>query len=367
MEASAQARFNAYAQEIDAIEEQLGGQDELRYQASFERWVRGGHGPQGLRSTDRPFFEKRNTIGLEGGQAAYPGATSGVVVPMAYADAIVSATKYAGPLLQLATVKMTPGGNPMAFPGDNDTTVTAALMTEAGAASAVNINLNQVILEGYKVHSNIVVMSVEAVEDSRVTPNLHAYLAERFGVRFGRLINQYATTGSGSGVPTGFITAAGAAVGSIAGANANDGTSTAHNSIGTGDCTTLQAALDYSYFLDATWQVHPATLAVLSGQLDKQGRLLYPGLQNDVQTINGKRIFANPNMDPLPQTTSGTYNVLALGDFSKLVIRMATPTFIRLEQTYAINGQVGFLAYTRVDSNIVDGGGGAIKYMTCVV
>jgi HK97 family phage major capsid protein len=360
--------LSKWSAELDNIEQQLGSVLNERHIRAYEQWLRYGYAR--LNQDQRIAFaeiEYRNTVGLEGGGTAYPGSVNGVIVPMAYAEAIVSATKFAGPLMQLATVDITPHGNPKAYPGDNDTSVAAAFVTESGAASAVDLTVNQVILGGYKVHSNIVIMSVEAVQDTQVTPHLHGYLSGRFGVRFGRFINQYSTTGSGSSQPTGYITAAGSATGTAAGANANDGTSNSHNSLGTVDFETLQAALDYSYFLNSSWQVHPTTLAVLCGQLDKQGRLLFPGLQNDTQTINGKRVYTNPWLGPLPATGPNSPAVstptLVLGDFSKFVIRMAKPIFQRLEQTYAASGRVGFLAFTRVDSNIVAGGGTPIVYL----
>jgi hypothetical protein len=46
-----------------------------------------------------------------------------------------------------------------------------------------------------------------------------------------------------------------------------------------------------------------------------------------------------------------------------MFIRMAKPIFMRLEQTYALSGRIGFLMFTRVDSNIVAGGGTPILYL----
>ena len=148
--------------------------------------------------------------------------------------------------MQLCEVDWTPHGNPKAYPGDNDTAVSAAFMSEAGAATVTDLTVNLAILGGYKVHSNTIRMSREFVEDVLVTPDLHGYLAARFGVRFGRLINQFATTGTGSSQPTGFLTAVGTAAGTAVGASANDGSS-GTNTLGTVDFQTLETALDYSY------------------------------------------------------------------------------------------------------------------------
>jgi HK97 family phage major capsid protein len=366
-----QEHLNNWTAEIANIDQKIGDQTDGRYTYIFEKWLR--HGGASLDREEQALmrrWEERATIGVEGTPTggAYPGSTAGVVVPLAYADAIVAATKYAGPLLQLATVDVTPNGNVKNYGGINDTSETAALVTEGSAASVVDITANGAYLSGYKIHSNILKMSIEAATDVRVFPDLAGFLARTFGVRFGRYANVHGTTGAGSGADmTGFITSAGAATGTVAGANANDGTSNSHNSLGTADFETLQAALDYSYFLGAVWMVHPQTLAVLCGQLDKQGRLLFPGLQNDVQTINGKRVYANPSLGPLPAAGPNSPAVstptLVLGDFSKLVIRMSTPVFQRFDELYASTGQVGFMAFTRVDSQVIAGGGSPILYL----
>jgi HK97 family phage major capsid protein len=231
-----------------------------------------------------------------------------------------------------------------------------------------DLTVNQTILGGYKVHSNTIKMSREAVEDTLVTPDLHGYLAARFGVRFGRLINQYATTGTGSSQPTGFLTAVGTAAGTAVGASGNDGSSGA-NTLGTVDFEKLESSLDYSYRLNATYQVHPSTLTALKYQLDKNGRLVFPGLQTAEQTIGGYKVYANPFLPALPASVGSptTYKgTLCFGDFSKFVIRLATPAVMRLEQLYGQTLQIGFLAWTRFDSNIVDGGGGAIQFLNTV-
>jgi HK97 family phage major capsid protein len=167
--------------ELRQIESQVGNVLAERHDKAFHKWLR--HGMTGLNLDLRTALaevEYRATIGLEGGGAAYPGSTNGVIVPMGYRDAIASATKYAGPLMQLCDVDWTPHGNPKAYPGDNDTSVSASFMSEAGGTTVTDLTVNLAILGGYKVHSNTIKMSREAVEDTLVTPNLHEYLAARF-------------------------------------------------------------------------------------------------------------------------------------------------------------------------------------------
>jgi HK97 family phage major capsid protein len=356
-----------YESELRQIESQVGNVLQERHDKAFRTWLRRGH--SGLTPDLRAALvevDYRATLGLEGGGAAYPGSTTGVLVPMGYRDAIASATKFSGPLMQLADVDWTDHGNLKAYPGDNDTAVSATFLNESAQVASVDLTQNQVILGAYKVQSGIIVMSREEVQDVVVRPSLHDFLAARFGVRFGRLINQYATTGTGVNQPTGFLTSVGTAAGTAVGASGNDGSSGA-NTLGTVDFQVLESKLDYSYRQNAVYMCHPTTLAQLKNQLDKYGHLLYPGLQTTEQTIGGYPVKANPFLPALPTTANSptvTYKgTLCFGDFSKLVIRLTTPAVHRLEERYIENFQVGFFAHTRFDCNIVDGGGGAIQFL----
>jgi len=370
MSPMAQAKVSIYNDELEAIEFKLGGADQVRYKAAFDNFLRVGK--RALHTTDLRQLEERATIGVEGVQGgAYPGSVAGFVAPLQYSADVIEATKYASPMLQVATVDETPGGNTKVFPWVNDTAVTASLITESSTLNVQDESTGMTTLAGFKISSGVVKVSMEAVQDAQVYPDLAGFLSRQFGIRFGRYLGQKSTVGAGTTEPTGYVTAA-ASCGAIVGATGNSGVGlTAYNSLGTADFQTLQAALDYSYWVDATWQVHPTTLAILCGQLDKQGRLLFPEMQNDTQCINGKRVYANAFLSPLPATGPNSpavsTPVLAGGSFKSVVIRMARPVFVRLDELGAANGQVWFVAYTRVDSNLIPTlSTGPVLTMSCV-
>jgi HK97 family phage major capsid protein len=50
---------------------------------------------------------------------------------------------------------------------------------------------------------------------------------------------------------------------------------------------------------------------------------------------------------------------VAFGACKKFVIRRAPLRVQRLEERYAENGQIAFIAFRRVDSNLIDGCAGA--------
>jgi hypothetical protein len=98
-----------HEQEIRQIERQVGNVLTERRFKVFNQWLRCGR--DRLSYDQRVALEEveyRATVGLEGGGAAYLGSTNGVIVAMACRDAIQSATKYAGPLMQIGEVDWTP-------------------------------------------------------------------------------------------------------------------------------------------------------------------------------------------------------------------------------------------------------------------
>lgn len=363
--------------EIRAITQELARRGEVErpeLRAAFTAWLRSGMDALPAHYKDI-MLERRATIASEGAPTggAYPGSTAGFFAPLEYQNKITAAMKYAGPFPDVATTYHTKTGAPIGLPGQNDTSVIGAFVAEGAQASQVDLTQNLVSLGSFKASSGITVMSMEELQDVDVAPGLEEFIAAFHGVRLGRLLNQQATIGAGSGsAPTGFLTSIGSAAVTIQGANVNDGVSNSHNSIGTADLTALQQAVDFAYQNESScWQVHPTVLASMRGQLDKQGRLLWPLLQNDVPLLNGFLVKPNAYLDTYP-TTAGSpavsYPVVAFGDWSKFKIRIAPLLVLRFTELpgYVEYGKVGFATHMRFDCNVVDGGGGAIKYAAVV-
>jgi HK97 family phage major capsid protein len=196
--------------------------------------------------------------------------------------------------------------------------------------------------------------------------DIDAWLSQRFGERYGRGLEALFTTGTGSGQPTGILTAiaaSGATPIVAAGSSTNDGSVlTGANSIGSQDLVSLEHSVDPAYRRGAHYMFHDTTLGQIQKILDKFGRPLWqPGLSSDVpDLINGYPYVLNQSMavniasgGPSEATT------VVFGDLSKFMIRKVSDMSMkRLEELYAINGQVGFLSFMRVDSNLVANNGG---------
>jgi HK97 family phage major capsid protein len=201
-------------------------------------------------------------------------------------------------------------------------------------------------------------VSVELLQDSAF--NMDNFLADAFAVRFGRGYERDFTIGNGSGVPTGLLTAvlASGAVPVIAvGSAANTGGSeNGTNSIGTNDLISLEHSVDPSYRRSAKFMLHDNSLKVIKQLLDKFGRPIWvPSLSSGApSTILGYSYVINQS---LPSSVSATKNTVLFGDMSKYVIRKVRDmNVLRLNERYADFGQVGFLAFSRADGNLVDAG-----------
>lgn len=100
---------------------------------------------------------------------------------------------------------------------------------------------------------------------------------------------------------------------------------------------------------------HDQTLSALKKIIDKFGRPLWtPGVGVDVgDTINGYRYVINQSM---PQIAASNVTV-AFGDLKKFIVRKVKDlTVMKLVERYAELGQVGFVSFARVDSNLIDAG-----------
>lgn len=250
-------------------------------------------------------------------------------------------------------------GNALPYPTSNDTNQVATVINESTETTEQDGNsTSHVVFGAYKLKSGLIKASNELLQDSSI--DIDSWLADRFAERFGRGQESYFTTGSGSGQPTGILTAiaaSGATPVTAAGASANSGIvgDDGTNSIGYADLVNLEHGVDPAYRKSAQYMLHDNTLGVLKRMLDKFGRPLWvPSVAvGEPSTINGYKYSINQHM---PQIAASN-TTLVFGDFSKFVIRRVSSMSVRrLAERYAEFDEVGFLAFERVDSNLLDAG-----------
>lgn len=324
---------------------------EREYRMAFTKYLRSGD--------DRAIVEKRDQAAGTQSITYSSGATGGFFVPAGFVYDVDVALKYYAPLMDGSVCRIleTATGSVLPYPTSNDTAQQATILSENNPVSEVDLSLGSISFGAYKFASGVVRVSLELLQDSAF--DFESFLKQQFAIRFGRAYENYATVGTGSGQPTGILTAAvnsNCPIVTASGSSSNDGSSnTGANSIGTNDLVDLEHAIDPLYRRGAKWMLNDDTVRQVKTLLDKYGRPIWlPGLSvNAPDTILGYAYVVNQSMPKI----AASAKTVVFGDLSKYVIRKVREmSVLRLSERYADYGQVGFLGFSRMDSNLVDAG-----------
>jgi HK97 family phage major capsid protein len=289
------------------------------------------------------------------------GAAGGYFVPAGFVYDVDVATKFYAPLMDGKAFRVleTATGAVLPYPTNNDTSQVAAVLAENTQAVENPLTMGQVTFGAYKYTSQVVRVSLELLQDSAF--DIEAFLKDQFAIRFGRGYEAAFTIGAGGGsAPTGILTALNTLdlTEVIAnGANPNSGNAgdTGANSIGTQDLVNLEHSVDPTYRYGASFMLNDQTVREIKNLLDKFGRPIWvPGLAVQApDTILGYKYTINQSM---PKIGPNAPTVL-FGAMQKFIIRKVREmSVLRLVERYADYGQIGFVAFSRVDSNLVDAG-----------
>lgn len=323
------------------------------YKSAFFSWARRGEGR--ISAAEKRLLEHvkdleaRTYTGLNEGT----GSQGGFMVPIGFQRELEITMKAYGRMLANCRILETSTGNTLDWPTMDDTANSGNYLAEAAPVTQVNPTFGQVQFSSFLASSQQVLISVQLLQDSAF--DVESELREAFGIRLGRIINLKTTLGSGTGEPQGLVTAiqndAVPNIVNAVGSNSNDGISgnTEANSVGSDDLDNLIAAVDPSYRPTAKFMMHWKTIDFLRKVKDKYGRPLWaPSLAS----TEPDRLWGYPydwNAD-MQQIGAGQYPLL-FGDFAKHVIRtIGGVTFVRYNELYMPNHQIGFQAYHRNDS-----------------
>jgi HK97 family phage major capsid protein len=390
-------RFNGFSAELRAIEQSIRKENEEKYARAFRNWMRyglvaqpdrpefpaaGSHRDQiydmGITAAEREILEStqrtrerefRDMGVVSGGvlQSAFPGSQAGFFCPTGFAGQVENAMKSFSCMLETSTPMPTETGSVFPFPTSNDTSAIGEQVNEAAQVTDLDPLTGQIVFRSYKFSSRLVKVSLELLLDSGV--ELDAYFAQIFGWRLGRILNYSFTLGpGGTAGPQGIVGAVTRTVAAI-GSTVNDGTGAGSNSIGSEDFAALENLLDPSYRPGAEWMMHPTTLATLRAALDKQGRVLWPGLHSGGRdTILNYGIRLNVNLPQLPGTASSppaTNTTALFGKFDKYTWRKCGPMLMyRLKDRFGDFAQRAFLLICRADGNLLDAGSHPVVGLT---
>lgn len=217
---------------------------------------------------------------------------------------------------------------------------TASWVDEEGLIEDSDEAFAQVSLGAYKLATAIKV-SEELLNDSIFS--IDAYLAGEFARRIGAKEEESFFIGDGKNKPTGIFTTGGAQTGITAESAA---------AITFDEIYDLFYSLKAPYRRNAVWLMNDSTVKAIRKLKDANGQYLWQPATgaSTPDTLLNRPIYTSAYA-PVIETGK---TPIAFGDFSYYWIAdRQGRTFKRLNELYAKNGQVGFIASERVDGKLI--------------
>lgn len=265
--------------------------------------------------------------------------STGSPVPTSFFNQVIEQARLVGPMLDVATVLRTAGGENLQIPSQAGWS-TAAITGEGTAISESDPTFSSFITLGAYKYSFLLQLSRELIEDSGV--DILGFIATQTGNAIGYAVNAALTTGSGTNQPNGIVTAAASAV---------TGT-TSGPTFSADDLVTLAYSLDGAArrLPGVGWMMNTASLGVVRKLKDNGGRYIFePSLADGNDRVLNYPVFENPAM---ASNASATKSVI-FGHLPSYYVRMAGGLRLDRSDDYAFNTDlVTFRATMRVDGNL---------------
>ena len=218
---------------------------------------------------------------------------------------------------------------------------TASWVDEEGTIPESDDSFSQVSIGAYKL-ATLIKVSEELLNDSVF--NLESYIATEFGRRIGNKEEEAFIVGDGTGKPTGILAASG---GGQLGK-----TTTSTTSITFDDIIDLYYSLSSPYRKNASFIMNDSTVKAIRKLKDGSGNYIWqPSMTAGVpDTILNCPVYTSTYV---PAIAAGNKTVV-FGDYSYYWIAdRQGRSFKRLNELYAVTGQVGFVASQRVDGKLI--------------
>lgn len=275
-------------------------------------------------------------------QGTTPATSGGYLIPVIMASTIMETMKAFGGIRGVATVLNTGAGEVIQFPTNDDTANEGELVAEHAQVAETELNFGQESLGAYKYSSKVIRVSIELLQDSAFS--LDSFIARKFGQRLGRITSKHYSTGTGTKQPQGLMTAA--TVGH---------TGSSGSEIGYADWLRLKHSIDPAYrnSRGCVWVMNDKTLLLAKEMVDANGRPLWKPSMTDGSPalIDGERFIIDQGV---AEPGAGAV-ALGYGDAGEFIIRDVLGfTLHRLVEKYIDFGQIGFLAFMRTDSSLMD-------------
>lgn len=289
------------------------------------------------------------------------GSEGGYTVQPIVAKTLIESLKSFGAMRRAAETIQTENGVDMSWPTTDGTAEEGEIVAQNAAASDADIAFGTRALNVYKFSSKVVTVPIELLQDSGI--DIISLVNRRLRTRIGRVQNRLFTVGTGTGEPTGLVTAA--TVGKI-------GATGQVTSVAYDDFVDLVDSLDVAYLepepgddgapdVRPSWMFSQAIRKVARKMKDTAGRPIWtPSYDAGISGEGADELLGYPvginNYMPAPAANAKS---IAFGSLRNYKVRDAMEvTFYRFDDSaYAKKGQVGFLAFCRSGGNLMDLGG----------
>ncbi len=279
------------------------------------------------------------------------GSEGGFTVQSDVARELINLMKAYRFMRKVASQITTTMGNPLSYPTSDGTSELGELVAENADSADADASFGTRSLNVFKYGSKVITVPIELLQDSNI--DIQAMVFMRCRDRIGRIQNQHFTTGTGTGQPTGLVTASG--VGKV-------GASGQVTSVIYDDLVDLVDSLDVAYVDDADtvpgWQFAQTMRRTIRKIKDTAGRPIWtPGYEAGATAPTPDMLLGYPvtinNDMPTPAASA---KPIAFGQFSKYMIRDALQvSLFRFDDSpFTRKGQVGFLAWARSGGNLLD-------------
>lgn len=298
-------------------------------------------------------FDSPLTIPV-GHEARALASSGGSAIATTFADFVTVYERTMNPMLDISTVIPTRTGNPIVFPRlTADVTAGGSVTAEAGTLTEGDPTISSITLTAFKM-AHITLWSSELDQDEVI--GLDRLVADAISRPMALGWGTFFTTGTGTTQPNGFITAAtnGGTAGGTASGQASD------TFLAAADLVDLYYSLAAPYRRNASWVVSNTAIAKMRKFRSSTGEFLWnPALQaGQPASFLNLPVYENPAMAAVASASKS----VAVGDFSRYIIRSVEPMRVDLSTEYKYNtDQVAIRVITRRDGNLPDAI--AIKYL----
>lgn len=332
--AELRSRQRAYTSPVrNDLHVNVAGADEDPQERAFENYLRSG--------------EPQSELGEFRAQSTGTNTAGGYTVPRGFRAKLIERIKAYGGVAEEAEVLTTSEGNTLDYPTVDDTANIGEIVAEGGTfAAGADLVFGTRTLTAYKYMAggagNLPLkVSWELAQDSAFP--IAEFVGRKLGERIARLQAVHWVTGTGSGQPQGIVTPI-----------TTSGTIT---TVSYAELLTTFLALDPAYRANAKWLMNDATWGTILGLVDTAGRpIVNPstdgisGTPGPGMTLLGKPVV----IDQAMPSKAAAAKFLAFGDLREAYVirRVKDVTLVTLNELYAPNGQIGYMAWARADGAV---------------